>query len=132
MLNASPYIKTLIDWEGMDKDWGGSYTFVSQRPYKGKPEAGLAPGATVTLQIMQDAHDHGVDKSGRPRDNNTLETFSATVVGCTYPLPFNKGDMVKLGSFMSDASYYIDYSLILRFSSIEKAQQPAPGAGTKG
>lgn len=132
MLNASPYIKTLIDWEGMDKDWGGSYTFVSQRPYKGKPEAGLAPGATVTLQIMQDAHDHGVDKSGRPRDNNTLETFSATVVGCTYPLPFNKGDMVKLGGFMSDASYYIDYSLILRFSSIEKAQQPAPGAGPKG
>ena len=30
MLNASPYIKTLIDWEGMDKDWGGSYTFVNQ------------------------------------------------------------------------------------------------------
>ena len=68
MLNASPYIKTLIDWEGMDKDWGGSFIFVSQRPYKGKPEAGLGPGTTVTLQIMQDAHDHGVDKAGRPRD----------------------------------------------------------------
>ena len=129
MLNASPYIKTLIDWEGMDKDWGGSFIFVSQRPYKGKPEAGLAPGATVTLQIVQDAHDHGVDKSGRPRDNNALETFSATIVGCAYPLPFQKGDKVKLGGFMADASYFIDYSLILRFSSIEKAQQtPAPAA----
>ena len=129
MLNASPYIKTLIDWEGMDKDWGGSFIFVSQRPYKGKPEAGLGPGTTVTLQIMQDAHDHGVDKSGRPRDNNTLETFSATIVGCLYPLPFAKGDKVRLSGFMADSSYFIDYSLILRFSSIEKVQQPAPGAG---
>lgn len=124
MLSVSPYVRTLINWEGMDKDWGGSYVFVSQRPYKGKPEAGLAPGATVTLQIMQDAHDHGVDKSGRQRDNNALETFSATIVGYTYPLPFSKGDKVKLGGFLPDASYYIDYSLILRFNSIEKAQQP--------
>ena len=129
MLQVSPYVRTVIDWAGMDKDWGGSYVFVSQRPYRGKPEAGLAPGATVTLQIMQDAHDHGVDKAGRQRDNNTLEVFSATIVGCTYPLPFAKGDKVKLGGFMPDASYFIDFSLILRFSSIEKAQQtPAQAA----
>ena len=129
MLSVSPYIKTLIDWEGMDKDWGGSYIFVSQRPYKGKAEASLAPGATVTLQIMQDAHDHGVDKAGRQRDNNTLEVFSATIVGCTYPLPFAKGDKVKLSGFLPDSSYYIDFSLILRFSSIEKVQQtPAQAA----
>ncbi len=131
MVNASPYVKTLIDWAGMDKDWGHTYMLVSQRPYKGKPEAGLAPGATVTLQIMQDAHDYGVDKSGRPRDNNALETFSVTIVGCSYPLPFTKGDKVKLDGFMPDASYYIDYSLILRFSHIEKVQQPAPGAEAK-
>ena len=129
MLNISSYIHTVIDWDSMARDWGGSYIFVSQRPYKGKPEAGLAPGATVTLQIMQDAHDHGVDKSGRPKDNNALETFSATIVGCPYPLPFAKGDKVKLSGFLPDASYYIDYSLILRFSSIEKVQQPTPGAG---
>ena len=129
MLSVNPYIKTLIDWAAMDEDWGGSYVFVSQRPYKGKPEAGLAPGATVTLQIQSDDHDHGVDKAGRPRDNNALETFSATIVGCTYPLPLQKGDKVKLGGFLPDASYYIDFSLILRFSSIEKAQQtPAQAA----
>lgn len=129
MLSVSPYIRTVIDWDSMNRDWGGSYILVSQRPYRGKPEAGLAPGATVTLQIMQDAHDHGVDKSGRPRDNNALETFSVTIVGCSYPLPFTKGDKVKLDGFMPDASYYIDYSLILRFSSIEKAQQtPAQAA----
>ena len=131
MLSVSPYIRTVIDWDSMACDWGGSFIFVSQRPYKGKTEAGLAPGATVTLQIVKDAHDHGVDKSGRPRDNNALETFSATIVGCTYPLPFAKGDKVKLDGFLPDSSYYIDFSLILRFSSIEKAQQtPAQAAPT--
>ena len=43
MVNASPYIRTIIDWNGMDKDWGHAYMLVSQRPYKGKPGAGLAP-----------------------------------------------------------------------------------------
>lgn len=132
MLNVTPYIHTVIDWDSMARDWGGSFTFVSQSPYRCKPEAGLAAGATVTLQINNDTHDHGVDKSGRKRDNNALETFMATVIGCNYPLPFVKGDKVTLGGFRPDASYYINYSLILRFSSIEKAQQPAPGAGPKG
>ena len=123
MLNISPYVRTVINWDAMDRDWGGSYTFVSQRTYKGKPEAGLAPGATVTLQIISDAHDHGVDKSGRPRDNNALETFSVTVVGCSYPLPLSKGDRVQLEGFIPEASYYIDYSPILRFRAIKKLQQ---------
>lgn len=132
MLNVTPYIHTVIDWDSMARDWGNSFTFVSQSPYRGKPEAGLAAGATVTLQINNDTHDHSVDKSGRKRDDNALETFMATVVGCNYPLPFVKGDKVTLDGFLPDASYYINYSLILRFSSIEKAQQPAPGAGPKG
>ena len=121
-MNISPYVRTVINWDDMNRDWGGSYTFVSQRAYKGKPEAGLAPGATVTLQIMTDAHDHGVDKSGRPRDNNALETFSVTVVGCSYPLPLSNGDRVQLEGFIPEASYYIDYSPILRFQKIEKVQ----------
>lgn len=129
MLNVTPYIHTVIDWDSMARDWGNSFTFVSQSPYRGKPEAGLAAGATVTLQIISDSHDHGTDKSGRPRDNNALETFTATIVGCPYPLSFHKGDKVTLGGFLPKSSYYINYSLILRFSSIEKAQQSAPGAG---
>ena len=121
-MNISPYVRTVINWDAMNRDWGGSYTFVGQRPYKGKPEAGLAPGATVTLQIMTDAHDHGTDRTGRPRDNNALETFSVTVVGCSYPLPLSKGDQVQLEGFIPEASYYIDYSPILRFQKIEKVQ----------
>lgn len=127
MLNISPYVRTVIDWEAMDKDWGQQYLYVSQRPYKGKPEAGLAPGATVTLQILTDAHDHGTDKTGRPRDNNTLETFTVTVVDCPYPLPLSKGDRVQLEGFIQEASYYIDYSPILRFREIKKLQQQQGG-----
>lgn len=51
MLNISSYIHTVIDWDSMARDWGGIYTFVAQQPYKGKPEAGLTAGATITLQI---------------------------------------------------------------------------------
>ena len=79
MVNASPYIRTIIDWDGMDKDWGHAYMLVSQRPYKGKPEAGLAPRPTLTLQILSDAHDHALHKSGRPRHNNAFRSFSATI-----------------------------------------------------
>ena len=122
MLNISPYVRTVIDWEAMDKDWGQQYMYVSQRPYKGKPEAALPPGVTVTLQIMTDAHDHGTDKTGRPRDNNALETFTATVVDCPYPLPLAKGDRVQLEGFIREASFYVDYSPILRFRKIEKVQ----------
>ena len=127
MLNISPYVRTVIDWDAMDKDWGPPYLYVSQRPYTGKPEAGLAPGATVTLQILTDAHDHGTDKTGRPRDNNALETFSVTIVGCPYPLPLSKGDRVQLEGFIAEASYYIDYSPILRFREIKKMQQQQGG-----
>ena len=127
MLNISPYVRTVIDWEAMDKDWGRQYMYVSQRPYNGKPEASLAPGALITLQIPTDAHDHGMDKTGRPRDNNALETFSVTVVDCPYPLPLSKGDRVQLEGFIQEASYYIDYSPILRFREIKKLQQQQGG-----
>ena len=45
-----------------------------------------------------------------------------TVVGCSYPLPLSKGDRVQLEGFIAEASYYIDYSPILRFQKIEKVQ----------
>ena len=127
MLNINPYVQTIINWSAMNHDWGGNYIFVSQRPYRGKPEAALAPGVTVTLQIRSDSYDHGMDKTGRPRDNNALETFSATIIGCNYPLPFSKGDLVQLDGFMPEVSYYIDFSPILRFQKIAKVQLPQGG-----
>ena len=50
-----------------------------------------------------------------------------TVVDCPYPLPLSKGDRVQLEGFIQEASYYIDYSPILRFREIKKLQQQQGG-----
>lgn len=128
-MNSSAYIKTVIDWPRMNADWGGVYRLVSQRSYKGKP--GLPAGVMVRLQIIEDHAEPRIDKkTGRPLDNNVFETFEATIPGTPYPLAFKKGDYVSLDGFMPDASYYIDYNLILRFESIKAAQPPKPQTQT--
>lgn len=133
MLNISKYTKTVIDWPTMNRDFGGVYRLVSQRPYKGKPEAGLAPGATVTLQVIEDKADPVIDKStGKPKDDNVFETFEATIVGLSYPAPFEKGDYVALDGFMPEASYYIDFTPILRFQSLKAAAAPKPAQPQQG
>lgn len=123
------YTKTLIDWDKIAKDTGNRYRLVSQKPYNGNPEKGLAPGATVTLQIVQDSSAPIIDKkTGQAKDNNVYETFDATILGASYPLPFVKGDFVALGGFLAEKSYYIDFNFILRFTAIKKLQ-PAPTQG---
>ena len=37
MLNISPYVRTVIDWEAMDKDWGGSICMSASGPIKASP-----------------------------------------------------------------------------------------------
>ncbi|MDL2274048.1 hypothetical protein LJC34_05860 [Oscillospiraceae bacterium OttesenSCG-928-G22] len=118
--NGNRYTKNLVLGDKFLEDTGNEYRFVSQKPYKGKLEVGLSPGANVTLQIITDNAPPTVDKTtGLTRDNNELETFDATIVGVDYPLPFKKGDPVSLGGFMQEASYYIDFNFILRFKEIK-------------
>ena len=127
--NGTRYTKNLVLGDKFLEDTENRYRFVSQKPYKGKPEAGLAPGATSTLQIVTDKSAPIVDKiSGLIKDNNELETWDATIVGVEYPLPFKKGDYVTLGGFMEEASYYIDFNFILRFKEIK----PLPPAQSHG
>lgn len=123
--NTARYTKTVIDWELMNSELGGFFRVVSQRPYKGKPEAGLAPGVTFTLQVIEDKAPPIIDKAtGHLKENNVFETFEATVVGQKYPASFRKGDYVELDGFMPEASFYIDFSLILRFQSIRATNAP--------
>jgi len=118
--NSNRYIKTVINFDKMNNDFGGAYRFVAQRPYKGKSEAGLEPGATVTLQIIKDTAPPVIDKeTGMEMDNNVFQTFDATIVGTKYPLPFAKGDYVALNGFIPEASYYINFNFILRFKEIK-------------
>lgn len=126
--HSNRYVKNIVLGDKLLSDLGNCFRVVSQRLYKGKPEANLAAGTVFTLQITQDNSDPIVDKkTGLVKDNNVFETIEVTVVGCEYPAPFQKGDYVSLGGFVEDASYYIDYNLILRFREIKKIAPPSAG-----
>ncbi len=121
--NVYRYVHTVIDANKFLEDTGNKYMLVSQSPYRGKSdEAGetiLPAGVKVRLQIQEDFSDPVVDrKTGEPMEDNRYENFDVTIVGCSYPLPLKKGDMVSLGEFLPQYSFYIDYNCILRFGKI--------------
>ena len=125
--NGFRYTQTLVLGEDFLKDTGNKYQFVTQKPYRGKFDADgnavIPAGVTCTLMITEDHSDPVIDKStGEVRDNNELQTFDCTIVGADYPLPFKKREMVGLGDFMQDISYYVDYNFILRFGKIFKVK----------
>ena len=131
--NGYRYVKTVVDGDKILNDFGNQFRVVAQKPYKGNPEKGLAAGATVTLQIIRDNSAPIIDKTtGKPKDNNMFETFDATIIGATYPLPLNKGDYVALSNFMADVSYPIDFNFILRFGAIKKLQPTPQPQGHQG
>lgn len=83
--NSQRYVRQIIDVEAFLRDTNNCYTLVSQRPYKGKTtdngDVILAPGVNVTLQILEDHSETVFDKNGNPQEDNSLETFEATIVG---------------------------------------------------
>lgn len=137
MFKGSKYVHQVIDAQQMLTDFGNTFMVVSSKPFKGKPEKGLAAGSSFTLQVMKDDSAPRYDKDGQLKDNNLFESFDVTIPGLAYPSDIRKGDKVRLGNFMSEVSYYIDFKLILRFDGISKLQskpstQSAGGAnGTR-
>lgn len=130
MFKASKYIRTVIDAEQMLKDFDNVFMVVSIRPYQGKPEQNLAPGATFTLQVMKDNSEVQIDKkTNLPMENNLMEQFQVTIPGQPCPSDIKRGDYVRLGKFMPEVSYFINYSLILRFGEIVKVQPNKPQSG---
>lgn len=119
------YAHTVVEGEKMTDDFGNRFYVVSRRPYKGNPEKGLAPGLTLTLQILEDHSEPRFDKQGNQLDNHVFDTFDVTIVGCTEDV--KKGDLVALEGFLPEHSYYIDFNLILRFSGIKKLQKQTAG-----
>lgn len=121
--NAFRYVKTEVLGEKLVEDTGNHYVLIGQSPFRGKTDENgktiLQEGAKVRLQIMEDKSDPILDKqTGEAKENNILETFEATIVGVSYPLPFAKGTVVSLGNFLADNSYYIDFNFVLRFDGI--------------
>ena len=99
---------------------GNVYQLVSQRPFCSKKNPD-EKGVLVTLLITHDDTDYGVDKQGKKRDNNVLNTFDVTILCGETSLPLRKGEKVSLGNYLPEKSYVIGFDLILRFDSIRKA-----------
>lgn len=121
--NAFRYVHTEVLGEKFLADTGNKYLLIGQSPFKEKVdelgETILPEGVKVRLQIMEDNSEPIINKqTGEMKENNALEVFEVTVVGMSYPLPFNKGTMVSLEKFLPENSYYIDYNFILRFAGI--------------
>lgn len=121
--NSWKYTKTTFDAEAYFKATRNVYQFVSQKLYQSKknPED---KGVTLTLLILHDDMDYGVDKNGRKRDNNILNTFDVTILNGQSEVPLKKGDKVSLVGFMPEKSYVIGFDLLLRFRDVKKVEVP--------
>ena len=81
-------------------------------------------GVIVTLLILDDKTDYGVDKrTGKPRESNALETFEATILTGETTIDLTKGDLVSLQDFDMANSYVIGFDLIMRFRGIKKIKE---------
>lgn len=118
--NSWKFTQTMFDAGLFLKVTGNEFQFVSAKPYQSKknPED---KGTTLTLLITHDNMDYGVDKNGRKRDNNVLNTFDVTILNGQSEVPFKKGDKVSLVGFIPEKSYVIGFDLLLRFRDVKKA-----------
>lgn len=132
MFKGTKYVRTLIDGEQIKKDGRNTFRVCSKRYFKGKPEKNIPAGTTFDLQVMFDDSSPVYDKNGNIQENNLYETFQVTIPGHDFSSSdIQKGDAVALGNFLPEISYYIDYSLILRYESILKIQQGKNNGVTK-
>lgn len=126
--NGHRFTAHVIKWDLMNDSFGGKYRVLAKKPYS-DAKGRYPDGWTLTLQIGQDTFDYGTDKSGNKIYDNTGQTFDATVFNRAAGETIDRGDMVELEGFREDASFYIDYSFILRFDTLKKvAVQAKPTA----
>lgn len=119
LINTWYFTKTLIDWSAIEKATHNQYRVVSIRPYldkKGKLPEGLA----LTLMVLKDDFDYGLDKNGQPRENNLYQNFDVTVLNRKHNI--KKGDTVQLLDFDSEHSFAIGFDLLLRFKDVKVLQ----------
>lgn len=116
LINTFVFTRTVIDWPKLAQATGNCFRVVAIRDYKDKK--GILPdGVTMTLTVLRDTMDYGIDKkSGKPRDNNVYQNFDVTVLK---PVTVKKGDKVRLLDFDEEHSYAIGFDLLLRFKDCE-------------
>lgn len=118
--NSWKYVRTNFDSDKFLEATRNMFQFVSQKPYQSKKNPD-EKGVSAVLLIAHDDMDYGVDKNGRKRDNNVLNTFDVTILNGKIELPFKKGDKVSLVGFIPEKSFVIGFDIILRFKDIKKA-----------
>lgn len=118
--NSWVFTSTKFEAAKFLKATGNVYQLVSQRPFCSKKNPD-EKGVLVTLLITHDDTDYGVDKQGKKRDNNVLNTFDVTILNGESSIPFRKGEKVSLGNYLPEKSYVIGFDLILRFDSVKRA-----------
>lgn len=126
LANTYVYTETKINIEKLLKAFRNQFRVVTSRLYEDK-KGNLPDGYVYTLLVLHDDLDYGVDKQGKPRDNNQYQTFDVTVLSRDHVA--KKGDTVQLIGYDSEHSYAIGFDLLLRFRDI-KILQPQP-QGTK-
>lgn len=117
LANSWFYTKTIIDGEKLLKMTHNRYRVVTSRPYVDKK--GILPdGVTLTLSILEDDADYGVDKkTGEVRESNVFQTFDVTVLNRKQK--FKKGDLVRLLDFDKENSVAIGFDMYIRFKDAE-------------
>lgn len=126
IINAWNFTRTVIDWEKFSKATYNQYRVVSARPYSDKKGI-LSNGVTLTLQVIKDDFDYGVDKEGKPRENNLFQNFDVTVLNDK--VDAKKGDMIQLLDFDAEHSFVIDFDLLLRFKDAKVLRPQTPVQG---
>lgn len=122
LVNTWFFIKHVIDWEQIKKATGNKYRVVSVRPYVDKNGV-LPDGINLTLTVLEDNFDYGLDKEGVPRENNLYQNFDATVLNRNHKV--KKGDIVELVDFDAEHSFAINYDMLLRFKDLKVISVPA-------
>jgi len=119
LTNSYFFTKTIINWETIAKATHNQFRAVSVRNYVDKKGV-LPEGFTLTLMVLKDDFDYGLDKNGISRENNLYCTFDVTVLNRKHPV--KKGDVLRLLGFDEEHSFAIGFDLLLRFMDYEVLQ----------
>lgn len=127
IINNWFFAKTYFDWEKFAQATHNQYRTVKAKPYVDKK--GILPdGMSLTLTILRDDFDYGIDKEGNPRNSNLYENFDVVVLNDK--LDVKKGDIIQLLDFDQEHSVVVNFDTYLKFrdAKVIKRQTPAQGA----
>lgn len=106
------------------KGTNNRFRVVSQMPYLDKNQKTGIVGTTLTLSILEDHIDYGVDKNGVKRENNQYENFNVTILnGKTELADLKKGDIIALKDYDSKNSMIIGFDALLRYNGYQKLEK---------